>query len=205
MRLIRILFVAAVGLTSLSACVGTDPQARLRAGAGTSFASAGPPMPEAVEPAQRLTAVMPGELLFEPGRGGGGINPQAVLTRTNNRVADASAPPRRMVAHAAHLSKAPVSAATADSGAVPQTSPFLAARLGPTDAPTGTPPAVRSTMMPLADVEAHAEVEQRAQANRDRRFDAQVRRASSSVCSGCFPAAGRRPSRAKPSADAMDD
>lgn len=192
LRLVRTLFVAAFGVTSLSACVGTDPQARLRAGSGVSLASTASLKPEAVEPAQPLTAIMPGDLLLQPGRGTAGIDPQAIFARSGNRVARDTALPQRVMTHAAPIAGVPVSGGMAASSTRPRTSPFLAARLNPADTQEGPLPAVQPALTPLADVEARAEVEQRAQASRNRRFDAQVRRASSIVCSGCVPTAGRR-------------
>ena len=203
--LVRTLFVAALGLTSLSACVSND----LRAGPSASLAPTAPLIAEPVAPAQRLTAVMPGELLLEPGREAVGIDPQTILTRSSSRVAHAyAAPPRRTVAHAARLaavsSSAPVRAAEPSVDAR-STVPLLAARLSRIDAPAGAPTGVHSSLTPLADVEARAEAEQRAQASRDRRFDAQVRRASSLVCSGCVSGTRRSPAQAEQDGDAVND
>lgn len=195
-RSVRTLFIAAVSLGGLSACVGTDPHASLRGGSGGALAAtAAPVVPDPVEPTPRLTAVMPGELLLQPQRELAGTNPGAVLTHSQGRlarlpqssVASASSRPRTGT-YAARLEDAPRRAPVRAAGL--PTSPLHAARLAAADASAGTP-VTASALTPLADVEARAEIEQRAQASRDRRFDAQVRRASSLVCSGCLSSPSR--------------
>lgn len=205
-RLVKTLFVAAVSLTTLSACVGADPQARLRAGSSSSLATAAPVELDLIEPTRPLAAVMPGDLLPEPKRRAASINPESVLTRPNKRIAySTAAPPRRAVAHAAHITEVPAPVETERSDALTQTSPFLAARLGPAEVRARTSLAVKPALTPPMDVEARAEVEQQAQAIRNRRFDAQVRRASSMVCSGCGPTTGRKPARIESSVNETDD
>jgi len=205
-RLVKTLFVAAVSLTTLSACVGTDPRARLRAGSSASLASAIPPESDSIESTHPLLAAMPGDLLPEAGRSVAGINPETVLTRPNNHVArPTSAPPRRVVAHAAHIMEIPGPVGTERSDVLTKTSPFLAARLSPVEVQTKTSPVINPALTPLSQVEVRADIEQRAQASRNRRFDAQVRRASSIVCSGCSSTIGRKPVQNEPSNKETDD
>jgi len=204
-KLVKTLFIAAVGLTNLSACVGADPQARLRAGAGASLASTASVEVDPVDSGQPVTGVMPGDLLLEPKRRLAGIDPQTVLMRSNTRVADVTATPsRRGEAHAAHIAERPAPMRAAGARVPVQTSAFFATPLSPAGSSNRTPSTVQAASTP-ADVETRAEIEQRAQEGRNRRFDAQVRRASSIVCSGCLSTTGRKPTRAQPSDREADD
>lgn len=205
MRLVKALFIAAVGLTSLSACVGADPQARLRTGSGTSQVSAVPIGLDPVEPAQPLMGVMPGDLLLEPKRRLAGIDPQTVLMRSNTHVANVTAtPPRHGATHAAHVTEGPAPMRAAGSSASAQTSAFFATPLGAAGSPNRTPSTSQAAST-LGDVETRAGIEQQAQEGRNRRFDAQVRRASSIVCSGCVSTTERKPARALSSGGESDD
>lgn len=182
----------------LSACVGTDPQAALPSGGGVALTAFSAPMPATP---QRVSAAMPGDPLFDTERAErGGVNPIAVLNRPPTRaVASASGSTTRSAVSnpatlAARLEESPKhlpqGMATLSAGL----SPGAARTASADDDMTATMPAasVTSTLIPLSEVEARAAVEQRAQTLRDKRFDMQVRHASSIVCSGCVSAPGHR-------------
>lgn len=195
--MVRTLFVTVVSLTSLSACVSADPQARLRAGSGASLASTFPIASDSVEAVQPLVGLMPGDLLSEPKSNFAGINPQTVLTHSNKHIAEAtSILPWRGKVNAAHITNEPEPMRTEGPNALVRTSALFVTPSSPTGSSTSMPSAERPVLTP-ADVETRAEIEQRAQESRNQRFDLQVRRASSSVCSGCISTTRRKPDRLK--------
>ena len=154
---------------------------------------------------------MPGQLL--PQANGtarvSGVDPYAALSRADalqarvsTKAATYDAPPDRPPARRVMTGSA---IASADSE-----QPVPAAGLGHmmAMAPTGTgaptrvaaaqPRAASTSAGPASTVEARAAKEQRAQDQRDKRFDAEVRRVTTSVCTDCGPAAGRRRQRPAP-------
>ncbi|WP_375408274.1 hypothetical protein [uncultured Methylobacterium sp.] len=180
--------VTVAGLLFLTGCVGTEPYAALR-GSGPSLASLPAPIREEPQIAT-LSEPLPADVVSDdvvdaPARVARGTNPRAVLERRQTHLSDA---PARTVRSVVAGRPSPTSEAAGPSRGAVKTAglgdaPLPAAYLASTAAPaanTGTAPL-------LSEVEARAEVEQRAQTLRDQRFDAQVRRASNLVCIGCVP------------------
>jgi hypothetical protein len=202
LRPVKALLSALAASACLSACVAVDHQASLsqtpRSAEGSLVPTA---FSEAVSTPPQRTA-MPGDLLLDPEKTERGIDPVAILMR----------PPTHMTASAA---RTPTLAARFEPSpprplrgmaTLPAASSTLAAATAVADASgetdSGLPAAMRArlaqpTLTPLGDVEARALAEQKAQDIRDKRFDRQVRHASSIVCSGCVTAPGRPRSTAQ--------
>lgn len=190
----KALFAALAASVCLSACVSSDPQASLGGrGGGGAVSGFSAPMPLAP---QRVSAAMPGDPLFDTEKAErGGVTPMAVLNRPPARaVASVSRPVDRSSTLAARpqdsAKNRPLGMATLSAGPTPA----MARTASADDDVTATMRAalVKPALTPLSDVEARAAVEQRAQTLRDKRFDTQVRHASSIVCSGCLQTSGRR-------------
>lgn len=196
--------VTVAGLLLLTGCVGTEPYAALRGGSGQSLASL--PTPVREEPQSPIVAeplpadVVSDDVVVAPARVARGTNPRAVLERTQARLSDA---PRRTDRPVVATQTSPTPGAAGSSRRAVRTAglgdtPLPAAYLASTAAPVapGQPVTAKTaTALSLSEVEARAEVEQRAQTLRDQRFDAQVRRASNLVCVGCLsttPSPSRR-------------
>jgi hypothetical protein len=175
-----------------------DRQAAVSSSEGSIVPTAfSAPFPAPSATPQQRTA-MPGDLLLNPDRVERGIDPVAILMR----------PPTRVTASAARAPTVPAPTLAARLEASPTrplrgmaalpaaaSSATTVASADPTDSSLAAamPAALaRPALTPLADVEAHALAEQRAQDIRDKRFDRQVRHASSIVCSGCVTEPGRR-------------
>ncbi|KAB1072467.1 hypothetical protein [Methylobacterium planeticum] len=195
--MVKSLLVAALPILLLGGCISTDsdPLALGRGGAPgvapAALAQAAPPEP---------AAAMPGQLLPQanaPSRVAG-VDPYAALSRADaiqarvsTRAATYEAPPdtppaRRSVSGSALASADPEQ-------------PVPAAGLGhmmamaPGGAPARTAVAQAEAIHsgPTATVEARAAKEQRAQDQRNKRFDSEVRRVTASVCAECGPAPAR--------------
>ncbi len=193
LRPVKALISALVASMGLSACVAVDRQASVSPEGGivpTAFS-------QPLAAPQQQTA-MPGDLLLNPDKVERGVDPVAILMRPPMHAAAsaARAPASSASTLAARLEASPTRQLRG-MAAPPAASTPAAAVASADDSDGSVTTAMRAaltrpTLPPLGDVEARALAEQRAQDLRDKRFDRQVRHASSIVCSGCVTNPGRR-------------
>lgn len=204
----KLALVAVAGLC-LTGCIATDPSASLLGRAGTGFAPV--PVEDAALPlASAVSQPSPDDLMLDAppvrhARVAHGVDPIAVLHQKRSRFAELPLPPSPGPVGEARARPSPGLAATPETGGPVRTAGLMDTPLAAPDPVVigavragGSPiPFRASTSASLVDVETRAEAQQRRQAIRDKYFDAQVRRASSIVCSTCLveAAQGRRPAR----------
>jgi hypothetical protein len=210
--MVKSLLVAALPLLLVGGCISTDSNP-LALGRGAAPGVAPAALAEAAPSEPNPT--MPGQLLPQAGAPArvAGVDPYAALaradalqTRVSTRAARYDAPPDQPPARRGVTGSA--LAAADPEQPVPAAGLGHMMALGPAGTGASTrvalaqPRSASPVTSPASAVEIRAAKEQRVQDQRDKRFDAEVRRVTKSVCADCGPAAGRR--RQPPARDLED-
>lgn len=179
----RLLLVVGTGLLALTACVGTEKSGFEPASARLSQ----------LQPKSSSTddVVLPGQATRQARiRTNTGVDPLSILHARQGRTSVADIQNDKQSSGPASSSPSGM-AVSGVPVALPAERAVRPANLAPTLMSSGlpgvrqAPPRRSEDTSSLTEVETRAEKEAAAQQMRDRRFDAQVRRVTASICSGC--------------------
>lgn len=200
----RVVIVAGGTLLLLTGCIGVNPYTAGGPGLGAQAALAPAAAPE-IGVEQDLSQPPLEDAPRPVGRRNAGVDPMTVLNRPAPRaprppaaaeILPAAAPPRASAPALREPARAP---AIPNGMAAPSGMPVLDAP-SPKASAEERPASARSPAQVVSDlskVDALAQAAQRAQDINNRRFDANVRRATASVCSNCLTGSASRAARTR--------